>query len=124
MVVAEFSVNFMIKRCFIVVITLMIALQSVASIAYEEQLHHASSPHHEHSLASADVEKEVHKSNPSQNESSHSSADCHHNHNCFHMGLVIPQTGLLGTIEASVTLVYRASLLKGIHPPLLRPPIA
>jgi hypothetical protein len=114
----------MIKRCFILAVALMIALQSVTSIAYEEQLHHASAPHHEHSLASADIEREVHKSNPSQNESHHSSADCHHNHNCFHMGLVIPQTSLPATAEASVVLVYRASLLKGIHPPLLRPPIA
>ncbi|WP_139141438.1 hypothetical protein [Pseudohongiella acticola] len=114
----------MIKRCFIIAITLMIALQSLVSIAYEEQLHHASAPHHEHSLASADIEREVHKSNSSQNESHHSSADCHHNHNCFHMGLVIPQTSLPAIAEASVVLVYRASLLKGIHPPLLRPPIA
>lgn len=124
MIIIGFWVKFMIKRCFMVVMTLMIALQSVASIAYEEQLHHASTPHHEHSLASAEVEKEVHKSNPSQNESHHSSADCHHNHNCFHMGLVIPQTSLASIVEASVVLVYRASLLKGIHPPLLRPPIA
>lgn len=34
----------MIKRCFIVAMTLLIALQSVASIAYETQPHNRTTP--------------------------------------------------------------------------------
>ncbi len=99
-------------------------MQSVVSIAYEEQLHHESSTHHEHSLASADIEKEAHEGSPTQNESHHSNADCHHNHNCFHMGLLISNTRFSCAPTALIALEYQANLLKGIHPPLLRPPIA
>lgn len=114
----------MFRNCIVFAITVLIALQSVASIAYEEQLHHASSPHHEHSLETVDVDSEVQTGNASQDKSQHSNADCHHNHSCFHMGLVIPLSNFLSTVESSATISYRANLLKGIHPPLLRPPIA
>ncbi|MEQ8954021.1 MAG: hypothetical protein RLN96_02695 [Pseudomonadales bacterium] len=113
----------MVKRFFITVISLMIALQSVASIADTEQLSHPTMLHHGHSQEAADFEsKNLITEQPTEkpNHSDH----CHHSHSCFHMVLIgtLPDTP---DLAAGILLPhYQANLPLGIHSSPFRPPIA
>jgi hypothetical protein len=115
----------MVKSCFIVLITLMIAFQSVASIAYEAQLHHADTTHFAgHSHERAEFKSEHPTTKPSPDNPSQSSDHCHHGHSCFHMVLLGTHTDISGLLTVTVLTDYQANFTTGVQSPLFRPPIA
>ena len=114
----------MIKRCFIVAMTLLIALQSMASIAYEAQPHNPAMPHHdEHSHESADFFSENQATKSSPDSRSHSADHCHHSHSCFHMVLMGTLTNIFGLTAGIVLSDYQVNFTTGVQSSLFRPPI-
>lgn len=115
----------MIKRCLVVIMTLLIALQSVVSIAYETQPHNHAMPHHDqHSNDSVDSGKENETTTSSPNSPAHSADHCHHSHSCFHMVLLGTLTSIFDATTSTELFNYQANLTAGVQPPLFRPPIA
>ena len=115
----------MIKRCFIVAMTLLIALQSMASIAYEAQPHNPAMPHHdEHSHESADFFSENQATKSSPGSPSHSTDHGHHSHSCFHMVLLGTLTNISGLTAGIVLSDYQANFTTGVQSSLFRPPIS
>ena len=115
----------MIKRCFIVAMTLLIALQSVASIAYEAQPHNPAMPHYdEHSHESADFSSENQATKSSPGSPSHSTDHGHHGHSCFHMVLLGTLTNISGLTAGIVLSDYQANFTTGVQSSLFRPPIS
>lgn len=115
----------MVKRSFIVLITLMIALQSVASVAYETQPHHPTMPHYdEHSHESADFKSNNPATKSSPDSPSHSEDHCHHSHNCFHMVLLETLTNISGLTAGVARSYYQANFTTGVQSSLFRPPIS
>ena len=115
----------MIKRCFIVAMTLLIALQSVASIAYEAQPHNPAMPHYdEHSHESADFSSENQATKSSPGSPSHSTDHGHHSHSCFHMVLLGTLTDISGLAAGIVQSDYQANFTTGVQSSLFRPPIS
>ena len=114
----------MIKRCFIVAMTLLIALQSVASIAYETQPHNPAMPHYDaHSHESADFSSENQATKSSPGSPSHSADHGHHSHSCFHMVLLGTLTNISGLTAGIVLSDYQANFTTGVQSSLFRPPI-
>ncbi len=115
----------MIKRCFIVAMTLLIALQSVASIAYEAQPHNPAMPHYdEHSHESAYFKSENQTTKSSPDSPSHPADHCHHSHSCFHMVLLETLTDISGVTAGIVLSDYQANFTTGVQSSLFRPPIS
>lgn len=113
----------MAKRCFIVVMTFMIALQSVAPFA-AEHLQHATMHHHGPAQHSAHIENENQASRPAAGHSHQASDHCHHSHSCFQMVLAGALTDI-GDLATDIALTdYQANLTPGIQSPLFRPPIS
>ena len=115
----------MVKRCFIVVMTLMIALQSVVFIADVDRLHHPAMPHYdEHLHESVDFESENPATKSSPDSPSHSSDHCHHSHSCFHMVLMGTRTDISGLTAGMVLTDYQTNFTTGVQSSLFRPPIS
>lgn len=115
----------MVKRCFIMVMTLLIALQSVASIAYEAQPHNPAMPHYdEHSHQSADFKSENQASKPSPDSPGHSADHCHHSHSCFHMVLMGTLPNIFGLAAGIVRSDYQDNFTTRVQSSLFRPPIS
>ena len=115
----------MVKRCFIMVITLLIALQSVVSIAYEAQPHNPAMPHYDaHSHESADFDSDNQATKSSPDNPSHSSDHSHHSHGDLHLVLRGTLTAISGVTAGIVLSDYQANFTTGVQSPLFRPPIA
>lgn len=118
-----FEATYMLERCFIVVISLMIALQSLASIAEVEQGHHSDASGLEQTQpVHFDSENAVSKPSPNSPEQIDHSDHCHHSHSCFHI-LVTGQVYGVGFPPIPLLTDYRANSAAGFHSPLFRPPI-
>lgn len=111
------------KRCFILIFTLMIAWQSVASRVDEGRLHHADLHEHEHSQGLADSDSKASAAKSSSDTPQHSSDHCHHSHNCFHhltTGSLMEVAGLIAGVTLSD---YLATFTAGVRTSPFRPPI-
>lgn len=114
----------MVKRGFILIITLVIALQSMASIVNEGQLYHGDTDHLEHSHPLADSDNDDSATKPSPDSQEHASDHCHHNHNCFHQVLMGGLADVFG-ITANITRFgYEANFTTGAQTTPFRPPIS
>lgn len=120
----DFRAKCMVKRYFVLIVTLLIALQSVASIASEVQLHLGHTDHHDHSyqLADSDSGDSAGRSLP-DNSPQHSSDHCQHNHNCFHQVLIVGLADVFGMRASNTRFVYEANYTSGPPATPFRPPI-
>ena len=114
----------MVKRGFILIVTLVIALQSMASIVNEGLLHHGDTNHHEHSHLLADADNDDSTTAPSSDSQEHSSDHCHHNHNCFHQVLMGSLASGFGLNPSLTRFGYQVNFTSGAQTPLFRPPIS
>ena len=114
----------MIKRWFMMVIALMIALQSVAAIADVHQFHQSGSQHlefdHSHQPSDTDNGKQLVKQSPDQ-----PGHDCHHCCHCHgHASVVLAGLSSHFAFSGTELANYQAHLPSTIPTPLFRPPIA
>lgn len=113
----------MVRRCFMAVMLVAVALQSAAFMADMELQHHSLMPHFEHAHVSATPEP-ADTSKGSPNDRSHSSDHCHHSHVCFHTILTANVTHAFSATRGLLRSAYRAQLTGGVQASPFRPPIA
>jgi len=114
----------MARRCFIAVIALTIALQSVAFSADMDLQHHSVMPHTAHSHVAAELKREDPTTKRAPADRSHSGDHCHHSHICFHMALMAAVTDTCGLATGITPSDYQANITAGSPSSLLRPPIS
>jgi len=118
----------MIKRWFMMVMALMIALQSVAAIADAHQLHQSGTQHltfdHSHQSSDIDNGNQLVKQSPVQ--PGQPLYDCHHCCHCHGHASVVLAGSLSHFAFFSGTELadYQAHLTSTIPTSLFRPPIA
>lgn len=119
----------MIKRWFMMGMTLMIAMQSVAAIADAHQFHQSGTQHLEfdHSHQSTDTDNDSQLTTQAPDKPGQPVYDCHHCCHCHGHGSV----ALTGAASHLVALFsgkgqadYQASFTSLIPTSLFRPPIA
>jgi len=118
----------MIKRWFVMVMALMIALQSVAAIADAHQFHQSGTEHlefdHSHQPTDTDNDNQLVKQSPDQ--PGQPLYDCHHCCHCHgHASVVLAGSLSNFAIFSGTELAdYQAHLSSTIPTSLFRPPIA
>lgn len=114
----------MARRCFIAVLTLTIALQSVAFSADMDLQHYAVMPHAAHSHVSAALKNDDPTTKRAPVYRGRSADHCHHSHVCFHMALMVSVADTFGVATGITPSDYQASITAGMPSSLLRPPIS
>ena len=120
------------KIAFTLLVSLMIALQSVVSVAEVSQLHHADEQHHDHHADRSYHECAHGSVNPANDdpegqplEKNQDHADhCHHGHSCFHLVLTDKGTDLPHLSGGLPPTDQSLNFTIGIRFTLYRPPIA
>ncbi|GAB3313870.1 hypothetical protein [Haliea atlantica] len=114
----------MLRHCFIVMIALLVALQSTASVINETVASHDTDHHPAHAYSDEARSDAPTAPPPPADDHKHAADHCHHSHNCFHQAL----TGsLLGAWQSSAGLPcaeYREAPRCGVLSSPFRPPIS
>lgn len=118
----------MIKYWFKVIMMLVIALQSVASIVYADQIHLGAPQHlesdHSHQLTATDAQNDSQLAKETHDKADQSFYDCH---NCLHghgfVALTEAVLHLATLLSGKEQLNYQANLPPIITDLLFRPPI-
>lgn len=114
----------MARRCFMAIMTLTIALQSVAFSADMDLQHHSVMPHAAHAHVSEALPNEDPTAKRTPADHSHSAGHCHHSHICFHMALMGSVADISCSTGGSAIFAYQAKFPAGIQSSPFRPPIA
>ena len=122
-------IDSMFRHYLVCLLALLLALQSVNTVAYVHQLHQAGAEHMEfdHSYQPTDVESDNQLTQYTAEKPNQSLYDCHnsghcHGHTVAALAATIPGLVVLNSKETLSS--YLANLTSVIPPSLFRPPIA
>jgi hypothetical protein len=111
-----------VKRRLLLIFTLMIAWQSVASSVDGGQLHHPDLHAHEHAHGFASDSNDS-AAGPASDTAQHASDHCHHSHNCFHLLMTASLVEVSGLLAGVARCDYQAMFTAGFSTSPFRPPI-